>query len=119
MRSSIMFVVVLITTITALSLGVAFAEKSMSNATKPTTTINATANMIDLQNVVKQLQSVTMQLQNVTEQLQKATKQQNVTKLQNMTNLQNATKLLKSATEQMQNATNPFANAKGRKPVIP
>ena len=119
MRNSIMFVVVLMSTITALSFVVAFAEKGMSNATKPTTTISATANMIDLQNVVKQLQSVTLQLQNVTEQLQKATKQQNVTKLQNMTNLQNATKQLKNATEQMQNATNPFAKAKGRAPGHP
>jgi len=113
MRTSIVFGVMLISMITALSFGVALAEKSMTNATKTTT--NATTNVIDLRNVVEQLQIVTMQLQNVTEQLQSATKQQNGTKLQNMTNLQNATKQLQSAANQLKNATNPFAKVKGRK----
>jgi hypothetical protein len=115
MRSSIMFGVVLISTITALSLGVAFAEKSMSNTTQPTT--NATTNVIDLQGVVEQLQIVTMQLQNVTEQLRSATEQQNVTKIQNITKLQNATNELQNATKQLQNVTNPFAKVKGKKPA--
>jgi len=114
MRTSIMFGFVLISMITALSLGVALAEKSMTNATKTTT--NATTNVIDLRSVVEQLQTVTMQLQNVTEQLQNATKQQNGTKLQNMTKLQNATNQLQNATKQLQNATNPFAKVKGKTP---
>jgi 5-bromo-4-chloroindolyl phosphate hydrolysis protein len=122
MRSFSRIGMVLLSSIIALSLGVAFAEnqtasKETVNVSEPMNISSATMNIKDIQNVVKDLQNITKQLQDVTKQLLNASQLQNFTQLQNTTQLQNATNQLQNATNKLQNATNPFAKVKGKPPV--
>ncbi len=97
MKSSIAVVAMLLLAITALSIGLSFAEKAVSADEK----MNATANNTTINESLKNATAANMTLNNLTAS--------NGTLL----NASATNCTLENATTQ-QNATNPFSNVKGR-----